>query len=66
MQRPSKQHDALWDALCERHRIQVPVWGLAGKPDRFVRIACQIYNTLEQYGYLARALKEELAKERTQ
>lgn len=65
MQRPSKQHDALWDALCANHRIQVPVWGLAGKPERFVRIACQLYNTLDQYRYLAHALNQELDLERT-
>ncbi|MFZ4574635.1 MAG: aminotransferase class V-fold PLP-dependent enzyme [Phycisphaerales bacterium] len=64
MQRPSKQHDALWDALNVKHRIQVPVWGLAGKPERFLRIACQVYNTMEQYEYLARAVNAELEAER--
>ncbi len=64
MQRPSKQHDALWDALSTKHRIQVPVWGLAGKPARFLRIACQLFNTMEQYEYLARAVKAELEVER--
>lgn len=61
--RPSAYHDALQDALIRKHRIQVPVWGLAGKPERFVRISAQVYNTIEQYAYLARALKAELAEE---
>lgn len=61
--RPSAYHDALQDALIRNHRIQVPVWGLAGKPERFVRISAQVYNSEEQYVYLARALKAELAAE---
>jgi len=61
--RPSKYHDALQDALLRNHRIQVPVWGLAGKPERFVRISAQIYNTEGEYVYLANALKQELAAE---
>lgn len=61
--RPSAYHDALQDALIHKHRIQVPVWGLAGKPERFVRISAQVYNTEEQYAYLAKALKAELEEE---
>lgn len=61
--RPSRFHDALQDALLDKHRIQVPVWGLAGRSDRFIRISAQLYNSVEQYEYLAGALKEELAIE---
>jgi isopenicillin-N epimerase len=61
--RPSAYHDALQDALLRKHGIQVPIWGLAGKPERFVRVSAQLYNTVEQYEYLARALREELAAE---
>lgn len=64
MRRPSRQHDALWDNLNRKHGIQVPVWGLQGKPDRFLRIACQIYNDIGQYEYLAKCVKAELREER--
>lgn len=62
--RPSKYHDALQDALLANHRIQVPVWGLAGRPERFVRISAQAYNAIGQYEYLADALASELEAER--
>ncbi len=63
-QRPTRYHDALQDALIDRHRIQVPVWGLPDKPARFIRISAQLYNSVEQYACLAGALKEELERER--
>ena len=63
MKRPSKQHDALWDNLNRNHGIQVPVWGLAGKPERFLRIACQVFNDLGQYEYLSKCLRIELDAE---
>jgi isopenicillin-N epimerase len=61
--RPTRYHDALQDALLSHHRIQVPVWGLAGKPERFIRISAQVYNAPEQFEYLAGALAEELERE---
>jgi isopenicillin-N epimerase len=62
--RPSRRgyHDALQDALLERWKIQVPVWNVAGKT-RIFRISAQLYNTAEQFAYLATALKAELAEE---
>lgn len=62
-QRPTAYHDALQDRLISRWRIQVPVWSVAGKT-RVFRISAQVYNTLDQYAYLAHALKVELAEER--
>ncbi|MDX2131781.1 MAG: aminotransferase class V-fold PLP-dependent enzyme [Planctomycetota bacterium] len=62
--RPTRYHDALQDALLGRHGIQVPVWGLGGGTDRFLRISAQAYNSAAQYEYLAHAVREELARER--
>lgn len=62
-QRPSRYHDALQDCLIDKHRIQVPIWGLPNRPERFVRISAQLYNSMEQYEYLVEALKTELAVE---
>lgn len=56
-------HDALQVELIRRHRIQVPVW--SGGGSRLIRISAQLYNAVEQYDYLARALREELDRERT-
>lgn len=61
--RPSAYHDAIQDAVLRTHKIQVPFWGLAGKPERFVRISAQVYNSLEQYQRLGEAIKIELANE---
>lgn len=65
MARPSRYHDALQDALITRHRIQVPVWSIAGDGRRLFRISAQLYNSPAQYEYLAQALAQELEAERT-
>ncbi len=59
---PSRYHDALQDALLDRHGIQVPVW--KGGGHRLIRISAQLYNSAEQYEHLGAALVEELALER--
>jgi len=64
MRRATRHHDALQDNLIARWGIQVPVWGLAGKPERFLRISAQLYNSMDQYEYLARAVLAELDEER--
>ncbi|MFN0132700.1 MAG: aminotransferase class V-fold PLP-dependent enzyme [Phycisphaerales bacterium] len=63
--RPTRYHDALQDALVDRHKIQVPVWSVTGDPRRLFRISAQLYNSVEQYDYLAGALREELDRERS-
>lgn len=60
--RPKVFLDALQDALFERHGIQVPVYSI-GQGRRYVRISAQIYNTADQYAFLADALLEELERE---
>ena len=34
------------------------------RADRVIRISAQVYNSREQYDYLAAALEEEIARER--
>lgn len=65
LSRPSRYHDALQDILVSKHRIQVPLWSIAGDGRRLFRISAQLYNSLPQYEYLAAALTQELAAERT-
>lgn len=50
----------LQNALFERSRIEVPVIPRPTEPKQLIRISAQIYNTPEQYEYLARALAELL------
>ncbi len=48
--------DPLQVLLFERHRIEVPVMRWPQPPLRLLRISPQIYNSMEQYEYLAQAL----------
>jgi len=64
MARPTRHHDALQDVLISKHRIQVPVWAVPGENRRLIRISAQLYNSMEQYEYLAAALAEEMEAER--
>lgn len=52
--------DALWDALYTKHNIQVPVWALPGIHPRVMRVSAQLYNTIEDFEKLARAMKAEV------
>ncbi len=65
--RPSPYGDGLQVELLARHGIQIPVIRSShvAKPrQRWVRLSAQLYNSVEQYEYLARALVEELRRER--
>lgn len=71
--RPTQFADPLQDALLERHKTQVPIWragsmlgGGAFDGRRFIRLSAQRYNTIDQYRYLADALRTELEREQTE
>ncbi|MDF1870580.1 MAG: hypothetical protein P1U30_09340, partial [Phycisphaerales bacterium] len=53
--------DSLWDALYQKHDIQVPVWALGKIHPRVMRVSAQLYNTIEDFEKLAGAIKIELA-----
>lgn len=59
---PLRHYAPMQAALIERHGIQVPVWGVPDSPMRTLRISAQLYNSMEQYEYLAGAVEEELKR----
>lgn len=63
--RPTRYADALQDRLLARWRIQIPVFRTPDIPGRLLRISVAPYNTFDQFDYLARAVKAELAEERS-
>ena len=57
-------HDhALWDAISDRHGIQVPVWPFSPVAERVMRVSAHLHNEIGQYELLADALAEELGAE---
>ena len=46
--------------LQEKYNIQIPVWSWESPKGRFIRISAQLYNSEEEYHYLAEALATEL------
>ncbi len=52
--------DALQIELFNEYRIEVPVIAWPQRPKRLIRISAQLYNCLEEYRYLAEALKKLL------
>jgi len=50
------QFDPLQDRLFEEWRIEVPVINWPCPPKRLLRVSSQLYNSRDQYVYLARAL----------
>lgn len=60
----SRYGDSLQERLIDQWKIQVPVWGVPGTPQRVLRISAQLYNSFEQYEYLLHALQHELKAER--
>lgn len=56
---PTRFSDPLQDRLVDKWRIQVPVIRVG--QHRHVRVSAQLYNSIDQYRYLAHALSVELA-----
>lgn len=56
---PTRYHDPLHGRLIARRRVQVPVIPFPRPPARYVRISAQLYNTLDEYDSLARAILAE-------
>ena len=54
-----KSFDPLQDSLFNKHNIEIPVWNWSSPPSRLIRIAVQLYNSMNQFEYLADALAEE-------
>jgi isopenicillin-N epimerase len=55
--------DALQDVLLEEKSIEVPIFKWPATPARWLRISAQLYNSVEQYGFLAQSLAELLARD---
>jgi len=53
---PDGPAEPLQRALWEKRRIEVPVWTFPAWPRRILRVAAQIYNSIEDYRALAAAL----------
>jgi isopenicillin-N epimerase len=52
--------DELQVALYEEYRIEVPVIAWPARPRRLLRLSAQLYNSPDQYRYLAAALRQLL------
>ena len=52
--------DPLHTRLYEKYKIQVPVFGWPHHDRRYLRIASYLYNSIEEYEYLAEALEKEI------
>jgi isopenicillin-N epimerase len=51
---------ALKQILFDKYKIEVPVFLFPAAPTQWLRISAQLYNSMEQYEYLAQCLKKEL------
>jgi isopenicillin-N epimerase len=54
------ERDPLHVTLKEKYGIQVPVWSWPSPEGRYFRISAQLYNSEDEYRYLAWALANEL------
>jgi isopenicillin-N epimerase len=54
--------DPLQDVLLAEKAIEVPIFRWPAAPARWLRISAQLYNSVEQYSFLAESLLEVLAR----
>jgi isopenicillin-N epimerase len=57
---PDGPAEPLQRALWEKHRIEVPLWNFPAYPRRILRVAAQVYNSLDDYRALVEALRSLL------
>ena len=50
--------DPLHTLLFDKYNIQVPIFGWPHHTRRYLRTASYLYNSIEEYKYLAEVLKE--------
>lgn len=55
---PDGEMNALRNALFDQYHIEVPIMPFPAPPKRLIRISAQVYNTLDQYKYLATAIAQ--------
>ena len=56
---PLHEPDPLHETLSEKYGIQIPVWSWPSPRGRYFRISAQLYNSEDEYRYLAWALQQE-------
>lgn len=57
-----KSADPLQEMLYSKYGIEIPVWDWSSPPSKLIRIAVQLYNSMDQFRYFAAALNELLRK----
>ncbi|MFH1160956.1 MAG: aminotransferase class V-fold PLP-dependent enzyme [bacterium] len=55
-----KSCDPLQELIFREYNLEIPVWYWGESPKRIMRISVQLYNSIEQYHYLASKLQELL------
>jgi len=62
--RVEARHLPLQQTLWNKYRIEIPIYSWPSYPKRVLRFSVQAHNHVDQYIYLAKALKATLAEER--